>query len=612
MKEFQIVPLSLIQESETNPRRRFSEKGMEELTDSVRKHGVLVPLLVRPIENGTPEDKRPKFEIVAGARRYRAAKAAGLEDLPIRIKELEDGEMLELQVIENLMREDVHPLEEALGYQSLLTRPGYDVAAIAAKTAKSESYIYQRLKLAELIRPAQDAFLEDRITAGHAILIARLQPKDQERALSASFESYERDGDGMAPAVPVRELNRWIQHTIHLDLNTAPFSKTEDRIWLGPAKDLTSWGVAVPCITCPKRTGFAPQLFPDVAKKDTCTDPECYELKLNCHAGLKKYELESGGTKVVEVTRDYSYNLRSKEEKKLLPGDKYSIIEKKKDRCEHAEKAIVVHGHVDRGQVIDICRDPGCKTHGRRSIYATPPAELARQKAADAKRKREMEIRRQTLADVLRRVPLLPLDLSREDWNLIAYGFLNEMTQDKQKLICQSHEWQATKHQYGNPDWSTAISKQIPLLPIQDLMRLLIEFSVAGELLIGTWEIIGKPKHLSEISERYGVNVAAIENSVDAGIAEKKTKKAVKSGAKPTKSGQTQTKQSKPDSKRSVNKAKRPKGGKMCERCQATTKDLRSTGSIWSQHFYNLKRNVCTSCEEEIMIAEEPQLEKTL
>ena len=106
MQEFQVISLDRVVESKTNPRRTF--RGMEELTESVRAHGVLVPLLVRLV-NGD-------FEIVAGARRYRAAQAAKLPEIPVRVKELGDDEALELQVIENCQREDVHPnCHEAMG-----------------------------------------------------------------------------------------------------------------------------------------------------------------------------------------------------------------------------------------------------------------------------------------------------------------------------------------------------------------------------------------------------------------------------------------------------------------------------------------------------------------
>lgn len=573
-EEFQIAPLNQVVESPNNPRRHFSEKGMEELTDSVRRHGVLVPLLVRPV-NG-------HFEIIAGARRYRAARAAELASLPVRIKEIGDNEALELQILENLQREDVHPLEEALGYKTLLDRPGYDVAAIAAKVGKSESYVYQRLKLSELIMPAQKAFFEDRITAGHAILIARLQPKDQEKALEVAFDHYLRGPDNKPLVRSVRDLSHWIQQNIHLDLHAAPFSKTDPDPETG----------AGPCTTCPKRTGFVPQLFPDVAKKDTCTDPACYETKLQAHIARKKAEIEAKGNQIIEVTTEDSYTLRGKEEKRLLSRDKYTTIQKKQDRCESAEKAIVVAGYRDRGQVIDICRDPKCKVHCRHDGYRPDPRALGKQKAEEAKRRRETEIRKRTLIEVLGRVPPI---LGREDWDLIAASHVREMQNDHVKIVAQNHGWEPPKSQYGGRDWRGAIEKQIPTLATGELMKLMIEISLAGELTIGTWQTIGKPKHLSEISERYDVNVKGIEKAVDGSIAEKKTKKLAKgkNASAATKAGKNRTKQAKAETKR-----QEPEPS--CERCGCTWTSPCPDGCAWSPKFLKRKRYVCTSCEDEM------------
>src|SRR6185295_3130632 len=143
--------------------------------------GVLVPLLVRALPNGNA----PSFlyEVVAGARRFRAAKAAGLVEVPCEIKTLNDKEVLEIQLIENSQRADVHPLEEAQAYRQLLEKHGYDVQALAIRVGKSESYVYARLKLSDLNKRAADAFLAEKITATHALLIARLQPKDQVQAI---------------------------------------------------------------------------------------------------------------------------------------------------------------------------------------------------------------------------------------------------------------------------------------------------------------------------------------------------------------------------------------------------------------------------------------------
>lgn len=111
--EYRNLPLTLLRESATNPRRIFEESALKELADSIRSQGVLSPLLVRPLNERS-------FEIVAGARRYRAAQLAEAETVPVRIVQLTDAEALVAQLMENLQRRDVHPLEEAQGFRALL------------------------------------------------------------------------------------------------------------------------------------------------------------------------------------------------------------------------------------------------------------------------------------------------------------------------------------------------------------------------------------------------------------------------------------------------------------------------------------------------------------
>jgi ParB family transcriptional regulator, chromosome partitioning protein len=112
----QDIPLSRIQESKTNPRRQFDETRLAELADNIRLHGVLQPILVRPLPGGEAES----YELVTGARRYRASQLAKRESIPATIRELTDPQCLELQLIENLQRADVHELDEARGYAALM------------------------------------------------------------------------------------------------------------------------------------------------------------------------------------------------------------------------------------------------------------------------------------------------------------------------------------------------------------------------------------------------------------------------------------------------------------------------------------------------------------
>ena len=133
--EYRNLPLAVLTESATNPRRIFEDSALKELAESIRSQGVLSPLLVRPLTDQS-------FEIIAGARRYRAAQMAEAPTVPVRIVNLTDAEALEAQLIENLQRRDVHPLEEAQGFKALLNLedPKYSIEQIAAKVGKNPAY----------------------------------------------------------------------------------------------------------------------------------------------------------------------------------------------------------------------------------------------------------------------------------------------------------------------------------------------------------------------------------------------------------------------------------------------------------------------------------------
>ncbi len=171
---FQYLAIDTIHESTTNPRRTFEESKLQELAESIRHHGLIQPVTVRPHADG--------FELIAGARRYRAAQLAELFSIPARIVEIDDAEALEWQLVENSQRVDVHPYEEAQGFQRLLDLPGYDVSALVEKSGKSASHIYTRLSLLQLIPAVAEAFTQERITASHANLIARLPQESQAEA----------------------------------------------------------------------------------------------------------------------------------------------------------------------------------------------------------------------------------------------------------------------------------------------------------------------------------------------------------------------------------------------------------------------------------------------
>jgi len=217
--QFLDIPLEQLRPSPLNPRKRMT--GLDELTASIREVGILEPLVARPVDDG--------FEVIAGGRRLEGARLAGLASAPCTVRPLTDEQALELAIIENNQRGDIHPLEEAEAFARLRELdPGHTPASIAAKIGRPTAYVVQRLRLLSLVPEAREAFAEHDITIGHAHLLAGLTPEQQEACLSACFEyaldfDEDEDGGGEPPrvAAPVARLKEHIRETVALDVASA-------------------------------------------------------------------------------------------------------------------------------------------------------------------------------------------------------------------------------------------------------------------------------------------------------------------------------------------------------------------------------------------------------
>lgn len=155
------VPVGMISANRRNPRREFAPEQLAELTESIREKGVMQPLLVRPLE-------AERFEIIAGERRWRAAQNAGLHDVPVIVREVDDREALELAIIENVQRVDLNPLEEAQGYGQLIDQFSYSQQDLAQVIGKSRSHVANTLRLLKLPEDVRAMLARGELTAGHA------------------------------------------------------------------------------------------------------------------------------------------------------------------------------------------------------------------------------------------------------------------------------------------------------------------------------------------------------------------------------------------------------------------------------------------------------------
>lgn len=172
IKSLRHLPIELLHPNPNNPRKKFGEEDLEELARSIRDKGLLQPLVVRPRGNGD-------YEIVAGERRWRASQRAGLHELPVLIRDLNDGETLEIAIIENIQRSDLNPLEEARAYRQLMDEFSYTQQQLADSVGKSRSHIANTLRLQTLPEEVLGKIEAGELTAGHArALVATDMPEE--------------------------------------------------------------------------------------------------------------------------------------------------------------------------------------------------------------------------------------------------------------------------------------------------------------------------------------------------------------------------------------------------------------------------------------------------
>ena len=401
--EFQYIAIDTIHESATNPRRTFDNAKLQELAESIRTNGLIQPITVRPSSEG--------FEIVAGARRFRAAQLAELFSLPARIVDINDAQTLEWQLVENSQRVDVHPYEEAQGFQRLLEMPAYDVATLVEKSGKSASHVYARLSLLQLIPSIAEAFGAERITASHANLLARLPQESQAEAFE---QCWRKDWQDKEPhLLPAKYLSAWIQTNLYLSLADASFSK----------EDPTLNPPAGACITCPRRSGFNTSLFPDV-QGDQCLDAPCFHTKTNAHIDREiatrpdLIQIENGWRRATEqrpgaVQRGHFREIEHPDNPDAEPVAP----------CEAARPAIIVYGK-RVGTNLIVCTDNHCPTHDPRAAareaehpepVMPPPAPAETEEEAEARRQQHDQQRKEYEAEQKRRAEEFRQQQEREE-----------------------------------------------------------------------------------------------------------------------------------------------------------------------------------------------------
>ena len=511
--DLRVLPLSAFVFSQTAmqvARRQMRTK--EEISDRAgnMKHvGVLEPVLARPIP-GKVIGEEMSVEMAAGEGRHLSAKQAGIHELPTIIREMTDEQLEQIQIGENLLRDDVHELVEALGYEMMRKR-GKSVDEIHTETGKQKATIYARLKLLALCAEGRTAFLDATVTASVALLIARIPGDEQQmRALKHVAEEH-YDGRPMS----YRDAARYVHETFMMKLSDAPFQRD----------DTTLVPNAGACGPCPMRTGNQPELFGDVKGADVCTNPACFQAKKAAHTKRELEKAKATGERVIrggEAKRilppTHSYMYSSDGEHKQLrngfarPRDKCLDDPKKRTYAELAGKdaPTVLLQNPDTGRVEKVFEIEAIADRLKAKGLKPPPkaknsAEQHEQDNARRKAEEEQELtaRRAIFQAVL---STAPPKLGREDLAVLISA-LFERGYGGDENFYATLGWQAQKANRNLDGRQVFLGHLLKLTDAQ-----LAQLAVAIPVIDVVLENYGKPTELEALAKRFGVDVKKIRS----------------------------------------------------------------------------------------------------
>lgn len=373
---FGAYPLAAIRESPLNPRTHYDPAALEELAQNLRAQGQVTPGLARPVhppevwEQGMVE--WPVVELAAGHRRRRALEKAGLGTMALVVRPMSDEAFIEVLNCENLQRDNLHPLEEAQGFRTLMERAGYDIPRIAARVGRATTYVYDRMKLLQLIPDAQALFLADRFTLGHAVLLSRLDPSDQARALESR-----RSGNGRIGGLFVHE-----QALLSLEEEDALDEALDSQDSVAQALIEGLKPVSV--------REFQGWIDQHVRFRPDAEDlPNLFPATEQALAAAQEEEL-----KVVKITREHLVSDEAKDPSERTYGNRAwkradGLVAEPPDytakpgseapaTCDHAVMGVVVAGP-GRGEAFKVClAKKKCKTHWAKEMREAARAAKAR------------------------------------------------------------------------------------------------------------------------------------------------------------------------------------------------------------------------------------------
>jgi ParB/RepB/Spo0J family partition protein len=517
---YAVLPIDSIRPSATNPRKTFDAVKLQELADSIKSHGVVQPILVRPLSLAASD--LFQYELVAGERRFRASRLAGMATIPATIRVLSDPQALEIQTLENLQRDDLHPLEEADGYRALLDQkdadgePLINADALAAKLGKSREYIYGRLKLLALSPKAREAWLapESPLTASTALLVARLPASVQPKVIE------EISGDHWEAPMSYRAAQQHIADEWFLQLKNAPFD-IKVTTYCAAQKIQPIAGACTDCPKCSKN-------MPDMGEEKglgLCTDVECYTAKRDAHADRVRAEAKKNGQTVIagaEAAKLMPYAHSTprgyvKAGEETYIGTTHIDVEKKlgKDlpppvliENPHTKELMRVY---DERKVKAVMQEKG--------LLRKSESLSAGQQQRENERKAKLE--NQIRIEVLRQT-VDKAELDHDSLALIVQGYWREIWSESRRRIEAVHGWE---RDLGDKAFATKTAA----MDGAGLGRLLLAMALSRESHVNQYNLNSKATSLMAAAERAGVDHAKIRAElVAADKAAQAPKKAVK------------------------------------------------------------------------------------
>lgn len=434
--ELKKVEVSLVKVSGTNPRPEgdYKSASFKELVSSIREKGILAPILVRAVVGG--------YEVIAGERRYRAAKEIGMEMIPAHVVTMNDAEAREAQIVENMQRADIHPMDEGEAFRYLVEELNHDAEGVAKRVGKSITYVRQRLGFTNLIAKVQVAFRKGDISIGHAELIAKLEEKQQKDALKEVME-YGMD---------VSRLRTWIRERVYTDLSNRPWAK--DAKLAEMVGDVGAKGES---------------LFGEADEQD----PVTYATRMAAYIEMMIRKASENGEMMYRISTAWG----TPTEKVAIGRDQYKVLNSKEDKKKASEvvKGIVVEGR-DLGQIYAITTV--AKDLKEERNYQSSPEEKAKRKA---EREKEAKKREKDHEDTKAAVARMKWPMTEKQLGVIVDIALEQASHDVVQSICKRREYEAEKQEgWNGRDYAGAVAKAIKTMSAKEKVGLLLELIMPG------------------------------------------------------------------------------------------------------------------------------------